>query len=109
MPRSFCVSVALTLAVSAPLAAQAPAQYGPPATICGQQVAPPRAQPPDNSAPVVYLIGLCFDKQGGTSIIEPETYLYYIQLRPSLPSQNMWVPWDDAHYVDRIRRLLGSS
>ena len=34
----------------------------------------------------------CFEKQGGISSVEPQTYLYYIQTRPSLPSQNQWVP-----------------
>jgi outer membrane protein insertion porin family len=29
------------------------------------------------------------------STVEPQTYLYYMQLRPSQPSQNTWVPWDE--------------
>src|SRR6185503_5368751 len=35
---------------------------------------------------------------GGTSTgsVENETYLYYIHLRPSLSSQNQWVPWDET-------------
>ena len=51
---------------------------------------------PAGSGPVVYLIAPCFEEQGGASVIDPETYLYYIQLKPSLPSQDKWEPWNDA-------------
>src|SRR6185436_16822040 len=76
--------------------AQAPAASGP--NICGAPVPPPVNLPPENSGPVVYFMGICFDKQGGTSTgsVENETYLYYIHLRPSLSSQNQWVPWDET-------------
>src|SRR5438132_307187 len=94
-------AVALLAAVGAPPAL---AQGGNPAaasanptTVCGAAIPQPAALPPANSGPVVYLIVPCFAKQGGSPVVEPETYLYYIQLRPSLPSQNVWVPWDDAH------------
>jgi hypothetical protein len=33
------------------------------------------------------MLSLCFLKQGNVSAVEPQTYLYYTQLRPSLPSQ----------------------
>ncbi len=69
---------------------QAPAL--PPATVCGQQ-ATPLAQPPAGSGPVVLYIAPCFDAQGNASVIEPQTYLYYIQLKFSTPSRNEWVPW----------------
>src|SRR5262245_44872912 len=83
-----------------------------PSTVCGAPIPQPAALPPANSAPVVYLIVPCFAKQGGSPVVEPETYLYYIQLRPSLPSQNMWVPWDDAHEQvakDDFKRLWGTN
>src|SRR5262249_12029886 len=38
----------------------------------------------------------CFEAQGGSSVIEPQTYLYYIHLRQSRPSENVWVPYNDA-------------
>src|SRR5262245_18522718 len=73
------------------------------ARICDQDVPPlPRRPdgtemlPPAGSGPVVYLIAPCFDAQGGTSLIDPETYLYYIKLKPSRPSQNEWTPYDEA-------------
>ncbi len=40
-------------------------------------------------------IGPCFEAQGGASVIEPETYLYYIQLKPSQPSQGNWTPYNE--------------
>ena len=33
--------------------------------------------------------------QGNVSMVEGQTYLYYIELRPSLPSQNVWMPYDE--------------
>ena len=94
------------LALTALAAGVAPAVYGqdtpqpaaPPAdapTACGVPVGAPRALPPEGSGPVVYILAPCFAKQGGTSTVEPETYMYYIQLRPSLPSQGVWVPFDE--------------
>jgi outer membrane protein insertion porin family len=72
-------------------AAQAPEN---PQLICGQQVPAPRALPPAGSGPVIYLIAPCFEAQGGTSLIDPQTYLYYIQLKASRPSEGVWVPWE---------------
>jgi outer membrane protein insertion porin family len=88
------------LAAAAPVGAQqgaASAPAGPPATICGQQVAPPASLPPANSGPVLWLIAPCFEAQGGTSLVEPQTYLYYIQLKDKLsrPSENVWVPYSE--------------
>ena len=40
-------------------------------------------------------MGPCFSAQGNASTVEPQTYLYYIQLRPSQPSQDVWVPYDE--------------
>jgi outer membrane protein insertion porin family len=115
--------LARTLACAALLAAVAVppafAQAGNPAaatnnpsTVCGSPIPPPAALPPAGSGSVIYLIVPCFAKQGGSPVVEPETYLYYIQLRPSLPSQNMWVPWDDAHEQiakDDFKRLWGTN
>jgi hypothetical protein len=86
--------LAMSLAASAsaqtaPGAAQVPAQ--PPAgeqlptvTVCGQQVAPPAAQPPAGSGPVVLFIAPCFEAQGNQSVVESPTYLYYIQVNRAL-------------------------
>ena len=68
----------------------------PPIAFCGQQAAAPRAQPPAGSSPVVLAFGPCFEGQGGTSVIEPQTYLYYIQLKQSRPSEGVWVAYNEA-------------
>jgi outer membrane protein insertion porin family len=92
----FAVTSALLSA--APLRAQQPAAatFGPPATICGQTVAAPVRQPPAGSGPVVYLIAPCWEAQGNQTVIEPATYLYYIQLKTSQPSQGVWIPYDET-------------
>src|SRR6478752_5382006 len=67
----------------------------PAANVCGQQRAP-LAQPAAGSAPVVLFIAPCFEAQGNQSVIEPQTYLYYIQQKFSAPSQNQWVTYDES-------------
>ena len=66
------------------------------ATLCGQPVPAPAQLPPAGSGPLVYVLGLCFSAQGNQSAVEPETYLYYLRLRPSRPSQREWVAFDDS-------------
>ncbi|MET0429563.1 MAG: POTRA domain-containing protein, partial [Microvirga sp.] len=65
-------------------------------TLCGQPVPEPSRLPPADSGPLVYVLGLCFDAQNNQSAVEPETYLYYLRLRPSRPSQSEWVPFDES-------------
>src|SRR6476646_7659324 len=80
-------------AVSSP-AEQPPAGELPAATVCGTS-ARPAAQPPAGSGPVVLFIAPCFEAQGNQSLIEAQTYLYYIQLKQSRPSEGVWVPYTD--------------
>ncbi len=89
----------LGVPASAQTPAAAPAAQAeslPPIPFCGQQAPAPRAQPPAGSPPVVLAFGPCFEGQGGTSVIEPQTYLYYIQLKQSRPSEGVWVPYDES-------------
>lgn len=67
-----------------------------PQTICGQPVPVPRALPPAGSGPVIYQIAPCFQAQGNISLVDVQTYLYYIKLKPSAPSQGIWTPYDEA-------------
>ncbi|HEV8208667.1 MAG TPA: BamA/TamA family outer membrane protein [Vicinamibacterales bacterium] len=95
MPISWRPLAAAALAlIAVPAAAQDQPAALPPANVCGQQI-PPRAQPPAGSAPVVLFIAPCFEAQGNQSVIEPQTYLYYIQQKFSAPSQNQWVTYDE--------------
>ena len=126
MPKRFrliasCLAI-LTMALrTGPAAAQsAPAGQTDPAagaaglpeiTICGQRRAP-LAQPPAGSPPVVLFIAPCFEAQGGSSVIEPQTYVYYIRLKTSQPSQGLWITYDegsDAIIRDDFQRLLGTN
>jgi outer membrane protein insertion porin family len=78
-------------AAQAPNAAQTPVATTP----CGSSVAAPFALPPPGSLPFVWILQPCFNSQGGSSTIENETYMYYIQLRTSQTRQNQFV-WYDA-------------
>ncbi|OFW09795.1 MAG: hypothetical protein A3H96_16760 [Acidobacteria bacterium RIFCSPLOWO2_02_FULL_67_36] len=80
-------------------AVQAPAAGGAlplPATICDQTVDKPVRLPPAGSPPVVTASMLCFEKQGGASVIDPYTYIYYIQMKGSQTRENQWVRYDEA-------------
>jgi len=64
-------------------------------TPCGSPLQAPAALPPPGSPPFVWIFQPCFNSQGGSSTIENETYMYYVRLRPSQPSQSNFV-WYDA-------------
>ena len=90
--------------------AVAPAATG--ATICGQAVPPPARLPEPGSGPVIYLLAPCFSAQGNVSMVEPQTYLFYMQLRPSQPSQGIWVPYDEQAertMLEDFRRLWATN
>ena len=72
--------------------------------VCGQTIPTPAGQPPAGSGPIVLNIVLCFQKQGGYSVIEAATYQYYIQMtsRLSAPSQNKWVAYDES--IEQVLR-----
>src|SRR4051794_38278390 len=67
-----------------------------PATICNQQVPEPARLPPTTAGPVLTAVMLCFEKQGGSPVVEPNTYLYSMQAKGSRPSLNDWIRYDDS-------------
>ncbi len=71
---------------------------------CGQEIGQPSNLPPAGSGPVIYYIGVCFPDQGGVSVIDPETYLYYIHTKSSIPRENKWVPWEETATPDAIKQ-----
>lgn len=83
------------LGAQTPGQGRAPAQTGP--------------QPPPDSPPVVRTIELSFPAQGNVSVIDPQTYLYYIQTRPSRPSEAAWVPYDEETVLADFDRLWATS
>jgi outer membrane protein insertion porin family len=85
---------AAELTAAAP-AAQEPALTAITTTPCGNQAAAPRALPPAGSPPFIWILEPCFPSQGNSSTIESETYMYWIKVRPSTPSQGIFVPFTD--------------
>ena len=84
--------------------------------VCGgqQEVPPPSSLPPAGSGPVIYQVVLCYPKQGNQSLIDAQTYLYYMQSPDllSLPSQNVWRPYNEAAEQTIIgdhKRLWGTN
>lgn len=76
----------------------------------GQVPSPAPSQlPPAGSPAVVRSIELRFPKQGNQSVIEPQTYLYYIQTRPSRPSEGVWVPYDEPAVLADFDRLWATN
>jgi outer membrane protein insertion porin family len=95
--RAFAIT-GFVAALASPSWAQtpAPATPGTPsATICGNPVPPPANLPPAGSGPLVYQMAVCFPAQGNVSTVDAQTYLFYIQLRPSQPTPNIWIPYDE--------------
>jgi outer membrane protein insertion porin family len=106
-----CV-VALAALTPVPSSAQHAAPADGPPTICNLPIPPPAQVPPEGSSPVVFQIVPCFEKQGNVSMVEPETYLHYIQTRVSRPSQNEWVRYDEsaiASVLEDFRRLWATG
>src|SRR5262245_9186353 len=71
-------------APAAPAAAQPAPPPAPQAgsiktTACGNALAAPAAMPPAGSQPFLWILEPCFQKQGGFSTVENETYMYYIK------------------------------
>jgi len=63
-------------------------------------------QPPVDSPPVVRVIEIAFPSQGNVSLIEPQTYLYYIHTRPSRPSEHVWVAYDPQTALDNAGAVV---
>src|SRR6478672_8097200 len=84
-----------------PAQSPAPAPADKPAAPAPQAAAPqpgPAAAgtvPPANSPPLVRFIELTFPTQGNQSVIDPQTYVYYIQTQISRPSAGVWIPYND--------------
>jgi outer membrane protein insertion porin family len=120
MRNAVCLFVFLMLAPAAAWAQQppAPAPVAPlPAAPQGPPAAPTQPQPaeilpPADSKPLLRAIQIRFPTQGDVSVIDPQTYVYYIQTQTSRPSAGVWVPYTEATEQSLIadyRRLWGTN
>ena len=109
------LALLLTLVAPAARAGQAPAATPAAAvTVCGVPVGPPANLPPAGSGPVLWQIAPCFEAQGNASLVDLQTYLFYIQAKARLsrPSENVWVAYDEAVeklILDDFRRLWNTN
>ena len=61
---------------------------------------------------MVIAVLMCFGAKGGVPLIEPQTYLHYIEFRASEPSRDRWVPYDDGaeqRLLEDFRRLWATN
>ena len=81
-----------------PAAPEAPQAQVVTTTPCGNKLAAPAALPPAGSPAFIWIFEPCFNRQGGSPNVEPETYMYYIRLKDmvSQPSQGIFRPWNEA-------------
>src|SRR5688572_25282610 len=101
-------SASLVAAQTPPTQAPATPAPTPAVTRCP---APPGVGPPANSGPVVCVIELRFEPIN-ESLIEPQTYLYYIQTQSSRASDGVWSPYNEQteqSLVEDFRRLWATN
>jgi outer membrane protein insertion porin family len=73
--------------------------------------APSGVTPPADSGPLVCLVELRFEPIN-ESLIEPQTYLYYIQTQSSRPSDQVWAPYNEQteqSLLEDFKRLWGTN
>ena len=90
--------------------APAPAAQAPAAPAPGQ----PQAEitPPPGSPTLLRAIEVRFSTQGNVSVIDPQTYVYYIQTQTSRPSAGVWMPYNEAteqSLLSDYKRLWSTS
>ncbi len=102
------------LSAPAGVSAQTPPQTPPPQAAQAAQTPPaPQAdaaaqEPPAGSSPVVRAIELRFHPTN-QSVIDAQTYLYYIHTRPSSTREGRWVPYDEQTVLGDFHRLWATN
>ena len=101
------VAAAIVLGVvgASPAGAQPPTAGAP----IAPQAQPGLKLPPADSPALLRSIELRFPTQGNVSVIEPQTYLYYVETRPSRPSDGVWTPFDEKTILEDFKRLWATS
>ncbi len=100
LPPATFTAALLAAAIAGPGAARPADDQAPLGTVCGMPLPAPARMPAPATPPLVLAISLCFEKQGGASLIDPQTYLYYIQLKPSEPSRDIWRTYTEQTETD---------
>lgn len=109
MLRSLPLVVCLLTVVAPPARAQTPDPA--PATPPPTQAQQPSRLPPPGSGPIYRTLQLMFEPVD-QSLIEPQTYLYYIQTQPSRPSDGVWIPFNEETekgLLEDFRRLWATN
>ena len=91
--------------------AQQPAAANP-TTVCGAPIPRPAALPPAGSGPVIFQIVPCFAAQENVNLVDIQTYLYYIRLKYSQPSQGIWIPYNEdaeKQILEDFKQLWGTG
>ncbi|MPY86557.1 MAG: outer membrane protein assembly factor BamA [Luteitalea sp.] len=93
---------------------QAPVKAAGSVKICDLDAQPPANLPPSGSPPIFWMVVPCFEEQGGHSLIDARTYVYYIQTleNVSRPSENRWTPWSEQieqSLIGDFRRLWNTN
>ncbi len=70
---------------------------------------PSAALPPAGSPPVVRFVEIKSTKQNDALAIDPETYLYYIQTKPSSAQFGRWVPYSEQVVLEDFKRLWATN
>lgn len=106
MRRTFWTALAAVMVWGTAAAAWAQAPVAP----APVQGAPAAVKlPPVNSPPLLRYIELRFPTQGNVSVIDPQTYQYYLQSRPSRSSDGVWEPYDEASILEDFKRLWATN
>ena len=93
--RRWCFALLIgILCVTTPVGPAVAAEPSRPAPSAAAAQSP---QPPLDSPRLLHNVELRFPNQGGVSMVEPQTYLYYMQIgnHVSRPSDGVWTPYTE--------------
>ena len=98
MRRGFASLLIGLAAMTAPAGSALVAEESPAPSAAAQS-----SQPPLDSPRLLHTIELLFPNQGNVSMVQAETYLYYMEIKShvSRPSEGVWIP-----YTDEIEEII---
>jgi outer membrane protein insertion porin family len=92
-----------------PPVAPAPGQQQPAPAPATRPAPAAQTLPPAGSPPVVRFVEIKSTKQNDALAIDPETYLYYIQTKPSSAQFGRWVPYNEQTVLEDFKRLWATN